>query len=184
MPVLATRPMTADEFFRMETPLAGKYELVKGEVVHMPPPGFPHGEIQVNIAFAIKSFLRSKRIGRVVTESGALLEREPDTVRGPDVSFYSQERLPLNRKVRTYHDLPPDLAVEVLSPDDRVRDVNEKISEYLAAGVRVVWLVRPEERNVTVYSVSAEPKTYEVNDTLPGGEVLPGFECLVGDFFE
>ena len=118
MSTVATKPMTAEEFFLTEEFEDGKYELVRGEVEFMPPPGIRHGEVQGLVYFAIKSHLMSHRIGRLVTESGAITERDPDSVRGPDVSFYSAERLPFGVEVIAYHDLPPDLCVEVKSPSD------------------------------------------------------------------
>jgi len=97
MSTAATKPMTAEEFFLTEEFEDGKYELVRGEIEFMPPPGIRHGEVQTNIAFTLKLFLTTHPIGRLVTESGAITERDLESVRGPDVSFYSAERLPFGR---------------------------------------------------------------------------------------
>ena len=132
---VATNPMTAVEFFLTEELQDCKYELVRGEIEFTPPPGIRHGEVQMNVAFAIKLFLKSHRIGRVVTESGAITERDPDSVRTPDVSFYSAERLPFGVEVIAYHDLPPDLCVEVRSPSDTKSGLRAKAHEYLTGGV-------------------------------------------------
>lgn len=183
MATATTQLMTAEEFFHTEEPEPGKYELVNGEVVFMPPPGLRHGEVQTNLAFVIKLYLQANRIGRVFTESGAITERNPDSVRGPDVSYYSQERLPLGSQVVTYHTRPPDLVAEVVSPDDTRPEMRAKAREYLAAGVRVVWVVDPDDRTVTVYTEPTRATLLEADATLTAEDVLPGFSCRVADLF-
>ena len=184
MSVVGTRKLSAEEFFRLPDPDDGlKRELVRGEVVTMPGPGVEHGEVQVNVAFAIKTFLKSNPVGRVVTESGVVTERNDDTVRGPDVSYYSKERLPLDKRVVGYHDQPPDLCVEVMSPSNTMRNLMAKAREYLFAGVRVVWIVHPEDRTVSVVTDPLESRTLEPEATLDGGDVLPGFSCKVAELF-
>ena len=183
MSSVATKPMTAEEFFLTEEFEDGKYELVRGEIEFMPPPGFRHGEVQMNVGFAIKQFLMSHRIGRVVTESGAITERNPDTVRGPDVSFYSAARMPFGVEVVAYHDLPPDLCIEVKSPSDSKSALRAKAHEYLGGGVKLVWVVDPETSTVTVYDSKLKSTVLEAEATLTGDAVLPGFSCTVSDFF-
>lgn len=183
MSTVATKPMTAEEFFLTEEFEDGKYELVRGEIEFMPPPGFRHGEVQGNIAFIIKLFLKSHRLGRLVTESGAITERDPDSVRGPDVSFYSAARLPFGVEVVAYHDLPPDLCVEVRSPSDTKSGLRAKAHEYLAGGVKLVWVVDPEDHSVTVYDSKLKSTVLEAEATLTADAVLPGFSCTVADFF-
>src|SRR5438034_432914 len=100
MATVATKLMTAEEFFELPNPIRGsKQELVNGRVITMPPPGCEHGEVAGNVFFQIKSFLRTKRIGRAFVESGVITRRNKDSVRGPDVSFYSKKRMPLGRRV-------------------------------------------------------------------------------------
>lgn len=179
-----TQLITAEEYFRLPYPSDGsKQELVRGEVVTMPGPGIEHGEVQVNVAFVIKLFLKSNPIGRVVTESGAITERKPDTVRGPDVSFYSKERLPLDQRVVGYHTEVPDLCVEVVSPSNSPKQLKAKAKEYLFAGVRLMWIVEPEDRTVTVIVDPLESRTLEAAATLDGGDMLPGFASKVSDLF-
>lgn len=178
--------LTAEEFFSLPAPKDGsKQELVRGEVVTMPSPGVEHGEVQVNVAFLIKLFLKSNPIGRVVTESGTITDRKPDTVRGPDVSYYSKERLPLDKRVVGYHDHPPDLCVEVVSPSNTKRELRTKTKEYFFAGVRMVWVIDPEDRSITVLLAQDpdEGRTLFGNATLDGGDVLPGFSCKVSELF-
>jgi Uma2 family endonuclease len=185
MATVETKPMTADEFFELPAPADGsKLELVKGEVVAMTAPGLEHGEVQVNIGFLLKSFLKANKIGRVVSESGVVTERDEDTVRGPDVSYYSKERLPLGKRVVKYHDLPPDLCVEVVSPSNTRKELRAKINEFFAVNVRMVWVVDPEDRSVTVLTNPDRGQTLYESAELTGGDVLPGFSCKVSELFE
>ncbi|MGL6095767.1 MAG: Uma2 family endonuclease [Fimbriiglobus sp.] len=110
-----------------------------------------------------------------------MVERDPDTVCGPGVSFYSLARCP--EPPGDYFPIPPDLAVEVLSPSDRQSAVREKVQQYLAAGAREVWVADPETRTVMVYRGSLRGAEYDEADTLDGGDVLPGFACQVADLF-
>lgn len=180
-----TALVTAEDFFDLPAPTDGsKQELVRGEVVTKPSPGIRHGEVQLQVGYLIKSFLKTNPIGRAMTESGAVTERDPDTVRGPDLSFYSAGRLPLGQVVVTYHTEVPDLCVEVVSPSNSLRKLKDKAKEYLFAGVRMVWIVDPDERSVTIITEPIESRTLETGATLVGGDVLPGFTCKVAELFE
>jgi len=182
MSAVTTRTITAEEFARMPNPADGsKQELVKGEIFEMPPVKGRHGIIQLEIGSILRAHVKPKRLGWVAVESGTILERDPDTVRGPDVSFYSIARQP--QMPEDYFEIPPDLAVEVLSPDDRRKKVREKIAEYVDSGVRLIWLVDPDAQTVTVYNGGQRGVEYIETDTLDGGDVLPGFTCPVADFF-
>ncbi len=179
-----TALLTAEEYFDLPEPTDGsKQELVRGEVVNVPSPGFRHGEVQFQVGFLIKSFLKAKPVGRVATESGTVTERRPDTVRGPDVSFYSVARLPLGLEVTKYHTETPDLCVEVVSPSNSMRKLKDKAKEYLFAGVRAVWIVDPADRTVTIITEPLESRVLEAEATLDGGDVLPGFNCKVAELF-
>ena len=115
MSTVTAQLLTAEEFFALPDPKDGsKRELVRGEVITMSNPGWRHGEVQGNVYFAIKLFLKTNTIGRVAVESGQITDRKPDTVRGPDVTYYSKERLPLDKEVIKWHDHTevPDLCVE------------------------------------------------------------------------
>ena len=185
MSTVATKPITAEEFYELPEPNDGtKLELVKGEIVAMPMPGVEHGRVQVNISGLIWTFLKTNKIGCVVTESGVITERDDDTVRGPDISYYSKERMPLEKRVVKYNDLPPDLCVEVVSPSNTKRELREKIQEYFSVGVRMVWIVEPEDRSVTVLTSPKQGHTFYEDSELGGGEVLPGFTCKVSELFE
>lgn len=184
MNAIATKPLTAEEFLLTPEPQDGmKYELVRGELEAMPSPGLRHGEVQGNTFMVVKLFLKETRLGRVFTESGAITERNPDTVRGPDVSYYSKENLPLDKEVVGYHDQPPDLCVEIISPSNSMRKLKDKAKEYLFAGVRLVWIIDPDDKTVTVITDPLESRTLETGATLDGGTVLSGFSCKVAVLF-
>ena len=181
----ATMPklLTAAEFAELPNPADGsKQELVKGRIVLMPPPKGRHGHLQLEVGARLREVVKPNRLGWVVTESGVVIDTNPDTVRGPDVSFYGIDRHP--QPPDDYFEIPPDLAVEILSPDDRRPRVLEKIREYIAAGVKVVWLVDPDTNVVTVYSGNTRGVEHHEGDTLDGGDVLPGFTCPVADLFQ
>lgn len=182
MPATATKPLTAEEFFALPDD-GRRLELVRGEITVMSNPGLRHGEVQLNLGSLLKAFLRETKLGRVFVESGLVTERDLDTVRGPDVSYYSKERLPLDLDVVGYHDQPADLCVEVKSPSNSMRELRDKAKEYLFAGVRMVWIIDPEDRTATVITDPLESRTLEADATLDGGDVLPGFSCKVADLF-
>jgi Uma2 family endonuclease len=185
MATLAAKPLTAEEFFRLPDPIDGsKQELVNGKVITVPPPGCEHGEVQINIGFLLKSYVKRTKAGRVVSESGVVTHRNKDSVRGPGLSYYSKKRMALGRRVVAYHDQPPDLCVEILSPDYSKNKLRKKIKEYFAAGVRMVWVVDPEDRSVTVLTSPKEGRTLYEDSKLDGGDVLPGFSCPISEFFE
>jgi Uma2 family endonuclease len=184
MSTAAPPKLTADEFFRLPEPADGsKQELVRGEVVTMPPPGVRHGLVQTNVACLIQPYVRANKLGRVTVESGVITEEDPDTVRGPDVAYWGVEALPPGPAPIGYSDVPADLVVEVLSPSDSRRRVALKVAEYLASGSRLVWVVDPEDRNVTVYRQAAEGRILWEDATITGEDVLPGFACRVAEFF-
>ncbi len=185
MTITAEKLLTAAEFARRPDPPDGsKEELVKGVVVTMPPPGLDHGFCQFRIGGLIDTHARPRRLGRVAVESGLITERDPDSVRGPDVSFWSAERLPFDQRPRGYSDAVADLCAEVLSPSRRAVDIAEKVREYLQAGVRLVWVVDPIARTVAVHRPQQAERTLTVADTLTCEDVLPGFACPVADLFD
>jgi len=176
--------MTVDEFYRLETDLDGIYELDAGFVEFRPPPFVGVAEVQGNVACCLRNFVKPRGLGRVGLRSGVLVRRDPDTVFMPAVQYYSAVRMPLDAIVKTYNDRPPDLAVEVLSPDDRPSKIRRKVTEYLAAGVRMVWIVDPEDRTVTIHTEPNASRTVTEADKFDGGDVLPGFNVDVRSFFE
>jgi Uma2 family endonuclease len=178
-----TRLMTADEF--LEMPDDGLlHELVRGEIVTMSLPGGEHGEVAGEFFRLIANHVKSLKLGKTyAAETGFIIERDPDTVRGPDAAFVRSDRLREITNRKKYVPFAPDQAVEVLSPDDRPDSVEEKVQEWLAAGSRMVWTVDPGARTVTVHRPGAEPVTFTEDQDLDGSDVLPGFVCRVALFF-
>ena len=141
----------------------------------MPPPGDAHGDITFLLGLLLGQHVRAHRLGKVyAAETGYLLARNPDTVRAADVSFIRRERL--TPRQPGYRALAPDLVAEVISPSDRPRDVAAKVQDWLAAGTRMVLLVDPPERTVTVFRPQVPPVVLTEADTLDGGDVVPGWQ--------
>lgn len=185
MTTTAVRLITAAEFARMPDPPDGsKQELVRGVIVTMTPPGFRHGVCQNKVAFLLTAHVLAAHSGRVTVETGVVTERDPDTVRGPDVAFWSIERLPLDQTPEIYRDVAADLCVEILSPSNTQHEMQEKVREYINRGVRMVWVVDPEAHTVTVYRQAGEGRLLWDDATLTGEDVLPDFQCRVAEFFE
>ncbi len=173
--------ITAEQFFEMSLPDV-RSELVDGEVVQMCPPGFEHADISARLIELLRSLI-PRTAGKVVSELGFLLKRNPDLVRAPDVAFISQKKLEAHGRTRKFWPGPPDLAVEVLSPEDRASEVLRKVGEYLEAGTRMVWVVNPEGRNVTSYRSLNQVRVYGAGEEIPGEDVLPGFSLKVSEIF-
>jgi Uma2 family endonuclease len=182
----AMERMTADEFleFTQRPENDGRwFELVRGEVIELPSPTKIHGVVSANVAFELGVYVRRIRRGYITTnDAGTLLERDPDTVRGPDVAYFvdANRFKDLHPK---YGEQPPILAVEVLSPDDRFKRVLAKIEDYLNNGVQLVWLVDPEGQTVRVYRLGQLTVTLSAAQEIEGGDVLPGFRCALREFF-
>ncbi len=183
MATASQKLITAEEFFRLPAPRDGaRQELIGGVIVTMPPPGGRHGACGSRINRILGAFVEANKLGEVFcNDTGFISERDPDTVRGPDVSFWSRERLPAVPE--GYIEIPPDLAVEVISPTDHYSRVQKTKTYYLNHGVRQVWVVDPEDRSVTVYRSQKQAQILGEQDTLTGEDVVPGFQCAVKDFF-
>jgi Uma2 family endonuclease len=174
---------TADELFVM--PNDGfRYELVKGELRRMPPAGGEHGAVAVSITLAVAQFVKAQGLGVVFgAETGFKIAAEPDTVRAPDLAFVRRERIPEGGIPRGFWPGAPDLAVEVISPGDTYTEVEEKVHDWLNAGTRMVLVLNPRTRTVTVYTSHTDVVRLTESDLLDGGEVLPGFTCRVAELF-
>lgn len=178
--------MTAEEFFdfchRPEN-RDRNLELVRGEVVEMSRPGERHGFVCHNVNRLLGNYTFERRRGYVCSnDTGLILGRDPDTVRGPDVVLYDVVRRYDDLNPR-YSDQPPTLAVEVLSPNDNWPRTTRRITELLRVGVPVVWLVDPEQRSVMVFRANQMPQVFEGTDVLTGDPELPGFTCRIADLF-
>ena len=184
--ITGTKPVTAEDLFLMMHDDAGKrYELVRGELQEVPPAGGYHGNVAFTIASVIGDHIRGKDLGAGFTaETGFVTGRAPDSVRAPDVAFVSKERLAGGRAPDGFVQSAPDLAVEVVSPSDSAAAIHEKVREYFDAGTRLVWVVYPGTRSVTVHRSPVDATTLEEGDALDGEPVFEAFQVRVRDLFE
>ncbi len=175
--------LTAEDLFRL--PDDGvRHELSAGLLLSEPLPGARHGQISFRIGALIDRFVQERGLGTIFgNDTGFVLARSPDTVRGPDVAFVTKERMAALGDLPTYFPGPPDLAVEVVSPSNRPADVRAKVAEFLAAGTRLVWVVDPEKRTVTAYRSLLSPRVFTEEEVLEGEDVLPGFRLPVREVF-
>lgn len=182
-----TRLITADELLTMPTYVNGsdrRYELIRGELKVMSPTKPLHGNVCARLTIRLGAFIEEHDLGETFgAETGFLVERDPDTVLGTDVAFVSRERLATVENVEKFFPFAPDLAVEVLSPGNTVKEINEKIALYFAAGSRAVWVFNPRRRTAAVYSSPSEFQTLSEQDTLDGGDVVPGFRLELSKLF-
>jgi Uma2 family endonuclease len=183
---VAPELMTAEEFFDWVHRPENRdrfFELERGKVVEMPPPGKYHGFVCGRVSGILSIFAAQRRRGYpCANDSGLVVEQDPDTVRGPDLTFYEDDQTAENMD-RKYAIEPPRLVVEVLSPSDQTTKVNRRLSQYLKKGVPLVWLVDPEIRSVTVYRHGKDHYVLDEGEELTGEEVLPDFRCRVAEFF-
>ena len=176
--------LTADDLLRLHSE-GVRGELIRGALHKTAANGIEHGEIAMNLGGMMRNVVRPNRLGRVVgSDAGIRLERNPDTVREPDIAFISAEKLPLDTRVRGYAEVVPDLVVEIISPNDRPVAVYDKAQMWLRFGVRLVLLIDPDVRTVTVMPQDGPAQTLTDADTLDGGDVLPGFSCAVSDILD
>ncbi|HPM82923.1 MAG TPA: Uma2 family endonuclease [Candidatus Anammoximicrobium sp.] len=178
--------MTSEEFFdwvhRPEN--RGRwFELERGKVIEMPPPGMRHGVVCGNVGWILNGFVRQRNQGYVCTnDTGVILETDPDTVRGIDVVLYDKS-VPYDNLTPKYATSLPQLAVEVLSPDDRPGRMTRRVTQFLQKGIPLVWIVDAEDRDITVYRSGHEPYVLGEKDEITGEDVLPDLRCRVADFF-
>jgi Uma2 family endonuclease len=185
--VTGEKLLTAEEFFALPEPVeGGKMELVDGKVVVMSPVGLRHGDLAVTLAAELRRFVRAHSLGTTSVETGFRLRRDPDAVRAPDVSFLRRERVPPRPADLKFIEGPPDLAIEITSPDDRDSEIAKKVGEYLAAGVMRVWVVRPELETVTIHRADGSARTLGIGETLTSDDAgfpVPGFALAVAVLF-
>lgn len=176
--------MTAVEFWS-SGPATDAFELIRGELVPMPPPGDRHGIVCANGIFLLKSYTRQLGRGVVLgNDAGIITEKEPDSVRGIDISLFLDPPWLGQPAPEGYTDKAPDLAVEVRSPHQPWSDMLAKVGELLRMGTHWVWVVDPGVRRVTLFTPDREPQILAADNDIDGGELLPGFRCRVAEWFE
>lgn len=180
----AVQLLTADDLWNMPD-RGGHRELVKGELRDMSPAGFDHGQVTLNLAIPLGTFIKANQLGAIVAaETGFIIERDPDTVRAPDIAFVRKDRLPKAERQLRFWPGAPDLAVETVSPWDTVFEIDEKVADWLTAGTPLVWVVNPKSKTVAVYRPQTPVRILTPGETLDGAEIVPGFQIPVADIFE
>ena len=179
------RLVTAEELWDMPDVPGKGFELVDGEVVEVSPASLRHGLIATMLAGRLSAYTHQHQLGLVTGDNvGYVLRRNPDSMRAPDVSFIAREQIPTGDDLDRFVEGAPTLAVEIVSPNDRAVEIDERVQDYLAAGTRQVWVLRPNRRAVSIYFPDADTRELGPDATVDGGDILPGFGVRVGDLFE
>jgi Uma2 family endonuclease len=174
---MTTPLMTAEDLLHANIP-DKRTELVRGRLIVREPAGYRHGAVTMNLTLRLGQHVQLTGAGDLLAaETGFTVARNPDTVRAPDVAFVRRERIP--SETRGFPELAPDLAVEVLSPDDRAGETLAKVADWLEAGTRLVWVIDPERRLARIYRYDGTESVFNEADELDGEDVLPGFRCVV-----
>jgi Uma2 family endonuclease len=189
------RRVTADELLTWpEDPQHHwRYELIGGRLIRMVPPGFEHGEVTINFSSPLHQFVKARKLGVVTAaETGYLLSRpgEEDTVFAPDIAFVSAARLanqppPGSQGRRRHLRVAPDFVVEVPSPDQYRPEMAAKAQQYLAAGVRLIWIIWTNRREVDEWRPGSDGPvaTRKGTDLLKAEDILPGFSFQTTELF-
>ena len=173
--------VTAEELYGMQED-GFRCELVRGELVKMPPAGFKHGDIGLAVASHLHQHVNAMRLGRVVA-SDTGYQLSVDHVLAPDVSFVAESRLPASGLPEGFFQGAPDMAVEVISPSEREQHISEKVGDYLRYGCKMVVVIRPRARRVEVHLPNRETQTLEPDDVLDGGTAVPGWQLPITEIF-
>jgi Uma2 family endonuclease len=180
-----TKPVTAEDLLNM--PDDGmRRELVRGELKEMTPAGDEHGYLALRIASRLERHVDANKLGRTYTaETGFKISSDPDTVRAPDAAFVNRKRAERAGRIAGYREGAPDLAVEVVSPNDRHSEVLDKALEWLEAGCRMVLVADPERRRITVYRSRDNIRvlTAGAGDVVDGADVVPGWKLSLAEIF-
>ncbi len=178
------RLLTVDDLVALPERPGIRYELHKGKLVEMPGAGAQHNLLVGLVYRLLFAFVGQQRLGLVFSDGAAfVLRRNPDTVRIPDVSVVRRERVPVEGIPEGFWLGAPDLAIEIVSPHDRAEEVHERVRDYLVAGTRLVWVLWPKSRTVTVYWPDGTARELGPDEKLTGGDVLPGFDVTVSELF-
>lgn len=178
----ASRLVTAEELERFPSD-DRRYELFEGRLVAMTPVSYLHGRTVMRFGSMLERHARERQLGDVLTEVGVVLKVNPDTVFAPDIAFIKRARVPA-AVPRGFWKGAADLAVEVLSPDDRPAEIRNKVAEYLRRGTPLVLVIDPEKRLITKWPPSSSPVTLKEADVLDLSEVIDGFRCHVREIFD
>lgn len=183
--MVTTKLLTADDVIKLAADSDDHFELIEGELIRMSPATPEHGWLGSRFVQEIGPFARVHNLGEVFDSStGYFFGHDPETLLEPDVTFIRADRLPPGDAWRSFFEVAPDLVIEIISPSETRAHIQRKIDIYLAAGVRLVWFVRPRQQTVTVYAPGRELVTLGAGAELDGEDVLPGFRFAVGALFQ
>lgn len=178
------RNLTVEEFYDLYAGSDVRADLVDGRVVEIPPTGPEHGALDGDLVFHLKLFIRERRLGKLFTNTGFILFPDKQRVRGPDEAFVSNEKISqAPPPSRGFWRVVPDLAVEIVSPDDRAQDIADKVADYAEAGVPLTWVVYPRRQQVYVHRPGERVEILGPEGTLDGGDVLPGFTLRLAELW-
>ncbi len=184
MAIVAPDKLLTAEQFALLTDVGRPAELVRGRIVEMNRPYPRHGQVCARASFLLQQFLANNDLGHVIiNDAGVLVERDPDTVRGPDIAFVSYGKLPKGPLPARYLDIAPELIIEVRSPTDRWGAVFQKVGEYLTAGAQVVCVIDPDSETVQLHFADKPSETLSGDDVLSLPTLLPGFTLSIGEIF-
>lgn len=175
--------LTADDLLQLSAE-GVRGELVRGELRKTMAAGHRQGKIVVSLVTKLGNFVGPRKLGTLVaSDSGVWLERDPDTVREPDVAFTSADKIPLDAEIDGYAEVVPDLVVEIVSPSDSRRWARDRAHMWLEYGAPLVWIVHPSTRTIDVYCSGSGAITLHEADSLDGQDIISGFTCPVNTIF-
>lgn len=175
--------LTIAEFLELPEEDAWRIELVRGRLVREPRPATLHGRVLATLTRLLDAHVVATSAGTVLTDTGFITERDPDTVLGPDLAFVSAARLPADPYAEAFLSGAPDLAIEIVSPSNRLSALRRKAGAYLRAGARLVWIVQPRARSVTVHRADVTTAVYTDDMTLDAAAVLPELRIPLSELF-
>jgi len=182
LPWPTDRLVTGEEL--LNHPEWGNCELIRGKVVPVCRPNSQHGYLMLEVGAELRSFVKKRKLGTVIVgDAGVYLETDPDTVRGPDVYFISAKKMPINAIPPSFQKLPPELCVEIVSPRDKSAEGKEKIAQFLAMGVNLIWVIDPKKRTAQILRQNGTVSVVPTDGVLSGEDILPGFELALTDLF-
>ncbi|MGI9075317.1 MAG: Uma2 family endonuclease [Bryobacteraceae bacterium] len=181
MAITIAAPLTLEEFTQL--PDDGvRHEISEGELITMPPPKSLHTLIALVILEALQAYLKQRGGARAFPEAGYVLSRDPLTIRQPDVSVLSTERIQ-STPPDDYFEGAPELAVEVVSPSDSAEDLEVKVEQYLQSGAKQVWILYPKTKRLHFFRPGNQLRVLDETQTLDAAELFPGFSVKVADLF-
>lgn len=180
--IAPSTPMTPEQLLAL--PDSKGLEIVRGKLVENKV-GAESSQLAMDIVGILNHYLRTNRIGRLYgpDTSFQCFAFDPSMVRKPDVAFLSYAKWPKNKKIGSYIKVVPELAIEVLSPNDVVKEVYDKVEDYRKAGVSLIWVVNEFGRFVEIHTPDGLPRIATINDVLECEAILPGFRCPVSEVF-